>query len=106
MGLINEQNSKRVEWIDTAKGIGLILVILGHLKIDYLSAWIYTFHMPLFFFLSGVVFSGHKMQFESGDTKGSTSKIGIAIIGAGRVGVSFAEEIRNNLVTAYSQNAL
>lgn len=64
MGLINEQNSKRVEWIDTAKGIGLILVILGHLKIDYLSAWIYTFHMPLFFFLSGVVFSGAKYSFK------------------------------------------
>ena len=32
-----------------------------------------------------------KMQFESIDTKGSTGKIGIAILGAGRVGVSLAE---------------
>ena len=64
MALINDQNGKRIEWIDTAKGIGLILVILGHLKTGYLSAWIYTFHMPLFFFLSGVVFSGAKYSFK------------------------------------------
>ncbi|MGN0452385.1 MAG: acyltransferase family protein [Ruminococcus sp.] len=64
MGLINVQTSKRIEWIDTAKGIGLILVVLGHLKTPYISTWIYTFHMPLFFFLSGVVFSGEKYSFK------------------------------------------
>lgn len=56
--------SKRIEWIDTAKGIGLLLVMLGHLHVPYMSAWIYTFHMPLFFFLSGVVFSGDKYSFK------------------------------------------
>jgi fucose 4-O-acetylase-like acetyltransferase len=58
------QTSKRIEWIDTAKGIGLLLVMLGHLHVPYMSAWIYTFHMPLFFFLSGVVFSGDKYSFK------------------------------------------
>lgn len=61
--------SKRIKWIDTAKGIGLILVILGHLKIPFLSAWIYTFHMPLFFFLSGVVFTSGKYTFKDFLTK-------------------------------------
>ncbi len=56
-------SKKRIEWIDTAKGIGLICVILGHLGVPYLSTWIYTFHMPLFFFLSGAVFSGEKYSF-------------------------------------------
>ena len=51
---------KRIEWIDTAKGIGLILVILGHLHIPFMTTWIYLFHMPLFFFLSGLVYSGGK----------------------------------------------
>ena len=37
-----------------------------------------------------LIFAGNKMQFESIDAKGSTGKIGIAIIGAGRVGVSLA----------------
>ena len=55
--------TKRIEWIDTAKGIGLICVILGHMRVPYLSTWIYTFHMPLFFFLSGAVFSGRKYSF-------------------------------------------
>ena len=55
----------RVEWVDIAKGIGIILVIIGHLSIPYTDLWIYTFHMPLFFFLSGVVFSGIKYKFKA-----------------------------------------
>lgn len=45
----------RVEWIDNAKGIAIICVILGHFGVnDWLSDIIYTFHMPLFFFISGL----------------------------------------------------
>lgn len=44
----------RIEWIDIAKGIGMILVIAGHtFALDY-CAPIYTFHMPLFFLISGL----------------------------------------------------
>lgn len=56
-------SSNRVEWVDIAKGIGMILVIIGHLSVPYTDLWIYTFHMPLFFFLSGTVFSGKKYKF-------------------------------------------
>ena len=55
-----KQLPTRIGWIDTAKGIGLLCVILGHLSIPLVDAWVYFFHMPLFFFLSGVVFSGGK----------------------------------------------
>lgn len=56
--------NKRIEWIDAAKGIGLILVMLGHLQAPYLVTWIYTFHMPLFFFLSGVTtLNGNRYNF-------------------------------------------
>lgn len=49
---------KRVEWIDMIKGFGIILVMLGHATFpDPIKAEIYTFHMPLFFFVSGYVFS-------------------------------------------------
>lgn len=42
---------------DVLKGIGIILVVLGHTTQNhYLSSWIYAFHMPLFFILSGVFF--------------------------------------------------
>lgn len=46
---------KRLIWIDIAKGIGLFLVILGHMPSlpEWFRLWIFSFHMPLFFFLSG-----------------------------------------------------
>ena len=59
---------KRVEWIDMAKGIGLLFVFLGHLKTPFLATWIYTFHMPLFFFLSGLVYN-HSRNYGNGITK-------------------------------------
>ncbi|MCW7551381.1 acyltransferase family protein [Endozoicomonas gorgoniicola] len=51
---------KRMYWLDNAKSIGIFLVVLGHLSIpSKLHNYIYAFHMPLFFFLSGVTFK-HK----------------------------------------------
>ena len=46
----------RIAWIDAAKGIGIFLVVLGHaLPESHVAATIiWTFHMPLFFFLSGL----------------------------------------------------
>lgn len=57
----------RESWIDVAKGWGILLVVLGHAlrglqNVELLpasgwshalDAWIYSFHMPLFFLLSG-----------------------------------------------------
>lgn len=57
-------SKNRIEWIDMAKGWGMIFVILGHLHFPYLSTWIYTFHIPLFFFLSGCVFHGYGCGFK------------------------------------------
>jgi len=56
----------RVAWVDYAKGIGIILVVVGHTLRglqktpvsvpgwELVDAWIYAFHMPLFFFLAGL----------------------------------------------------
>uniref|UniRef100_UPI001C2F5592 acyltransferase family protein n=1 Tax=Micrococcus sp. GbtcB5 TaxID=2824750 RepID=UPI001C2F5592 len=51
--------TNRVEWIDTAKGMGIFLVILGHTGSlgGRITNYIYSYHMPLFFFLSGYLFS-------------------------------------------------
>ncbi|MET0241435.1 MAG: acyltransferase family protein [Sphingobium sp.] len=45
----------RVEWVDAAKGIGILLVIAGHVwwRPGAVRDAIYAFHMPLFFILSG-----------------------------------------------------
>ena len=53
------QNNTRKQYLDIAKGIGIILVVLGHCPQVYnpLKQWIYTFHMPLFFIVSGMVWN-------------------------------------------------
>jgi fucose 4-O-acetylase-like acetyltransferase len=64
----NNTPNARWNWIDSAKGIGIILVVYGHVArglknsgiyLDYstfelIDNIIYSFHMPLFFFLSGI----------------------------------------------------
>jgi fucose 4-O-acetylase-like acetyltransferase len=60
--------SNRIEYIDVAKGIGIFLVVLGHNQIKAtlpaLAAFIYTFHMPMFFLLSGMFFKANMGFFE------------------------------------------
>lgn len=55
---------KRFDDLDIAKCFGILLVYIGHCEVgadsisfDRLQAWIYSFHMPLFFFISGILFS-------------------------------------------------
>lgn len=52
--------NKRIDYIDIAKGIGILLVYIGHCNLNYKSPlflWIYSFHMPLFFFISGFLYN-------------------------------------------------
>lgn len=52
-------SSKRIDSIDIAKGIGIILVVLFHTRLEYSTTvrdMVYTFHMLLFFFISGLCF--------------------------------------------------
>ena len=44
----------RFDWVDTAKGLGIILVVIAHVWTKGpVRDFIYSFHMPLFFLLSG-----------------------------------------------------
>lgn len=54
---MEQTTTKRIKEYDIAKGIGILLVVIGHaLPTDsYWRVFIYSFHMPLFFFLSGLV---------------------------------------------------
>ena len=46
---------------DLAKGIGIFLMVFGHTSLPkFASTWIYSFHMPLFFLISGVFFRPEK----------------------------------------------
>lgn len=48
---------QRMTYLDCAKGVAIILVVLGHIDMgnNPLNNWIYSFHMPLFFVLSGML---------------------------------------------------
>lgn len=64
------ESSKRLKYLDIAKGIAIILVVLGHCfpenifgGEDYIDKigriiydFIYSFHMPIFFYIAGFLF--------------------------------------------------
>lgn len=55
---------KRVEWLDVAKGMAIILVVLGHSSLPaLLNRYIFAFHMPFFFFASGYTSDFNKYSF-------------------------------------------
>lgn len=66
----HENGIKQLDYLNIAKGIGIILVVIGHCIPDYstdsgvsdpllrmIYNAIYSFHMPLFFFISGYLTS-------------------------------------------------
>ena len=47
--------SKRIEYIDTAKFLAMILIVFSHgAKEGNLIAFLFSFHLPVFFFLNGM----------------------------------------------------
>lgn len=51
---------QRIEWIDLAKGISIILVVYGHCGLNgvpFIGKWFCAFRMPFFFFVSGLLFN-------------------------------------------------
>lgn len=47
----------RIAWIDVAKGIGIFLIVFGHtMQSGFVRQVIFSFHVPFFFFLSGVTY--------------------------------------------------
>jgi fucose 4-O-acetylase-like acetyltransferase len=56
------KEEERIEWIDIAKGIGIICVVMGHIFSIQMLAHkiIYLFHMPLFFYISGFLYKGEQ----------------------------------------------
>lgn len=69
---MSDYRKERINYLDSAKGLGIILVCLGHaitnaeasIDSDYsiLLQFISQFHMPLFFMLGGMVFNDKYMD--------------------------------------------
>lgn len=59
---------KRIEWLDVAKGLGILFMIYGHNVLyinmagvaETIRIWLYSFHMPLFFVLAGITYNQDK----------------------------------------------
>lgn len=57
----------RIDWIDKARFAGIFLVVLGHCisakEVEYapIRNFIYSFHMPLFIFISGLLYKPKRM---------------------------------------------
>ena len=48
----------RVAWIDISKGLLIAFIVLGHVISDNknsLQTWIYSFHVPAFFLINGLL---------------------------------------------------
>lgn len=66
---------KRLDWLDIARGIGIIFVVSAHTLIpqiransrlaEFLWIFIYNFHMPLFFFISGFLFERNLLYYRN-----------------------------------------
>ena len=55
--------NNRLDYIDVAKGIGMLLVIWAHILVEGPINWfIYIFHMPLFFYISGMLYTPEKYK--------------------------------------------
>lgn len=53
---------KREPIYDRARGIGMILVIYGHMFTGVPFSFIFSFHMPLFFVISGILISKTRIE--------------------------------------------
>lgn len=69
-----ENANRRITYIDMAKGFAILMVVTGHIaqycikgkSAESVFDFIYSFHMPLFFFLSGYVASLSRNKIELG----------------------------------------
>lgn len=53
---------KRIDYIDKLRGIAMLLVLIGH-NDTIITSYIYSFHMPLFFFISGLLHNNEDNDF-------------------------------------------
>lgn len=52
-------------FVDILKGIAILLIVYGHIipgAVPFVTDWVSTFHIPLFFFVSGLLFNNKKYK--------------------------------------------
>ncbi len=62
-GAVTLQKKTRIVWIDQLRAVAFFFVVLGHVTIpDTMRNIIYSFHMPLFFMISGMTVNLDKLE--------------------------------------------
>jgi len=79
------KNKTRIEFIDIIKGLAIILVVIGHTSPDKTEilpykSLIYSFHMPLFFILSGMFVATFRENYSLQTLKNFLHKNCIALV--------------------------
>lgn len=60
------KKKKKLYYLDITKGFGILLVVCGHIfEGSSFSKWIYSFHIPLFFIISGFLLKYNDYKEES-----------------------------------------
>jgi fucose 4-O-acetylase-like acetyltransferase len=59
--LIKNTKAPKVEWLDFVKGIAIICIVIGHggdvISPSFRILFVYSFHLPIFFIISGFLFA-------------------------------------------------
>ena len=56
---MDKTNCNRIRWIDAARGLAMCMIVFGHaIPGGMVKQFFYSFHVPVFFFLSGLLFRG------------------------------------------------
>lgn len=62
---IKTLNKNRLEYLDILRGFGIIFIVIGHITYnDAVRNWLYSFHVPLFFFAAGAVYKKRTVSYD------------------------------------------
>ncbi len=56
--------NRRMDTVDVAKGVGMVCIIAGHMGVTGINNIVFSFHVPLFFLISGYFLSDKKSNME------------------------------------------
>jgi fucose 4-O-acetylase-like acetyltransferase len=76
---MEQKTAQRIEWIDIARGMAMLIVVIGHSGASWVNPYISWVQMPLFFFIGGLVFKNAKDK-KAGNVAWSLHKVRLMIV--------------------------
>ncbi len=88
---------ERITYFDIAKFIGLMMIILGHFGVPDINTFVYTFHIPMFFLISGYFFRPRENRWEFIKLKFRQLLIPYIIVMFGVIGINIIESLNHDI---------